>query len=44
LFRLGYVLGSRGEGALMARLVWRVKLVAELEGEHAILWGSFRAR
>jgi hypothetical protein len=31
LFRLWYVLGSRDEGELVARLVWRVKLVTELE-------------
>jgi hypothetical protein len=31
LFRLGYVLGSRDEGELVAKLVWRVKLVTELE-------------
>jgi hypothetical protein len=31
LFLLGYVLGSRNEGELVPKLVWRVKLVAELE-------------
>ena len=31
LFHLGYVLGSRDEGELVAKLVWRVKLVTELE-------------
>ena len=30
LFRLGYVLGSRDEGELVAKLVWRVKPVTEL--------------
>ena len=27
----GYVLGSRDEGVLVRKIVWRVKLVAELE-------------
>ena len=31
LFHLGYVLGSRDEGKLVRKMVWRVKLVAELE-------------
>jgi hypothetical protein len=31
LFHLGYVLGSRDEGELVAKLVWRVKLVTESE-------------
>jgi len=31
LFLLGYVLGSRDEGELVPKMVWRVKLVAELE-------------
>ena len=31
LFRLGYALGSRDEGELVAKLVWRVKLVTELQ-------------
>ena len=31
LFRLGYVLGSRDEDELVAKLVWRVKLVTELQ-------------
>src|SRR3954451_18508004 len=31
LFLVGYVLGSRDEGEPVAKLVWRVKLVAELE-------------
>jgi hypothetical protein len=31
LFLLGYVLGSRDGGGLVPKMVWRVKLVAELE-------------
>src|SRR5208337_2190613 len=31
LFLMGYVWGSRDEGELMPKMVWRVKLVAELE-------------
>ena len=31
LFLLGYVLGSRDEDEPVPKLVWRVKLVAELE-------------
>src|SRR5208282_438291 len=31
LFLLGYVPGSRDEGELVPKMVWRVKLVAELE-------------
>jgi hypothetical protein len=31
LFHLGYVLGSRDESKLVRKMVWRVKLIAELE-------------